>query len=224
MHSTSNTWISPKVKEDRRNQTLNFARRKICPKSTFWTNNFDLAAHNREWCAMLDQRPDKKKSREKEAEQSARRTANSSTPTTMPAPEPPPIRACMGGKDFETSHGVANGLETIFVPQWQKSKLNIAEWPSKVEMKYEGDDRISTDKLHRRFPGAPRSEGNDTVNWQHRTIIAQYYYDEFYYPIPNEVDIFMKTHWIADLEIDDEEGKEALGRDLMGMLDPVDEW
>lgn len=133
-------------------------------------------------------------------------------------------RKAFDGKEFDTNHGPVLSLETIFCPAWHKGKENTAPWPSKSEMKYEGDDRISTDRLHGRFPGAPRVEGNETVNWQHRLVIAQFPFDELYYPIPSAVDIFMRTHWIADLEFSDEEGVEALGEDFMDILDPKDQW
>ena len=128
------------------------------------------------------------------------------------------------GKDFETNHSNVLSYETIWCPQWEKGKENIADWPPKAESKYEGDDRISTDKLHRRYPGAPRVEGNDTVNWQHRAIIEQFPFDDFYYPIPNAVEIFLKTHWVDELEFKDEEGEEAIGKELMEALDSKDQW
>lgn len=137
---------------------------------------------------------------------------------------PPHLRPAFGGKEFDTNHSTVLCYETIFCPSWQKGKENVAPWPNKSEMKYEGDDRISTDRLHRRFPGAPRVEGNETVNWQHRAVIEQFPFDEFYYPIPHSVEIFLRTHLVADLEFSDEEGEEVLGKDFMEMLDPKDQW
>ena len=139
-------------------------------------------------------------------------------------PIPPHIREPFAGKDFDTNHGSVLCYETIFCPRWEKGKEDIAPWPPKSEMKYEGDDRISTDRLHRRYPGAPRVEGNETVNWQHRAVIEQFPFDDFYYPIPHAVEIFLRTHWVEELEIPDEEGEEYIGKDLMGMLNPQDQW
>ena len=59
---------------------------------------------------------------------------------------------------------------------------------------------------------------------QHRAVIEQFSFDDFYYPIPHAVEIFLRTHFVADLEISDEEGEEALGKDFMEMLDPKDQW
>ena len=138
---------------------------------------------------------------------------------------PSNIRAPFNGEDFKTktNHSAVLSYETVFCPQWQQGKENIAPWPGKSEMKYEGDDRISTDRLHGRFPGAPRVPGNETVNWQHRAVVDQYPFDDFYYPIPNAAEILMRTHWVEELEFSDEEGEKAIGKDLVDMLDPQDQ-
>ena len=127
------------------------------------------------------------------------------------------------GKDFETHHSPVLFQETIFCPQWQKGKEVIAPWPGKQEMKYEGDDRISTDILHGRFPGVPRVEGNETVTWQYRAPIPQFAFDEFYYPIPHAVEIFLRSHRVPELEFSDTEGQQSLGKEMMEMLDPQDQ-
>ena len=78
-------------------------------------------------------------------------------------------------------------------------------------------DRISTDRLHGRFLGAPRVPGNGTVNWQQRSIILPEWFDWFY-PSPHVVDVFVRNRVIGDSEFSEEEGGEAVGRELMGLL------
>jgi hypothetical protein len=63
-----------------------------------------------------------------------------------------------------------DGREQIHASGLEMITKEIASWPSKAEMKYEGDDRIATVEIHRRFLGAPRTEGNETVNWQQRSL------------------------------------------------------
>ncbi|KAK3696160.1 hypothetical protein LTR37_018131 [Vermiconidia calcicola] len=137
---------------------------------------------------------------------------------------PPPIRRAFDDKIFDTNHSNVLSHRTVFCPQSDKGRENVAPWPSRSEMKYEGDDRISTDRLHGRFPGVPRVEGNDTVNWQHKATIEQYPFDDFYYPIPQAFEIIDRTHFVAELEFTDQEGEQILGKELMGLLDPQDQW
>ena len=66
--------------------------------------------------------------------------------------------------------------------------------------------------------------GDDTIGWQQRPIIAQYPFDDFYFPIPQAVDVFMRSHYIADLEFDDEDGREILGSQLLDALDTKMQW
>lgn len=217
MYSSSRTWVHPKVKESSQRQALNYARRKMCPNSPFWTQNFDLAKHKQDWEAGRKRRVESKLAQDLETAEERRKSQKSDFAL------PRRLRPAFGEKEYDSNHSPVLGLETIFCPQWEKGKENIAPWPNKSEMKYEGDDRISTDRLHGRFLGAPRVEGNETVNWQHRLVIAQYALEEFYYPIPQAVDIFLRTHWIAELEFSDEEGAGALGEQFMDMLDPEDQ-
>lgn len=216
MHSSSHTWVNPKYRENEKTRMLKAARRKFCPKSTIWTEDFDLAKHKQEWAAG--------QARYLKAQKKARNPKHAASenwrnPSPLSLTRPP-----FDKKSFSTNHSWVLCMETIFSPSWEKGKLNIAPWPSKSEMKYEGDDRISTDKLHRRFLGLPRLEGNDTVNWQHRAPIAQFWFDDFYYPLPSECDIFFRSHWVAESEFDDEEGRKILGGELLRLLDPKDQW
>ena len=209
MHATSRTWVSARATEKVQRQALNFARRKVCPHSPFWCADFDLTAHRRDWEADLQRRVDR----------SLVRTLDTLSLTQKPRQ----LRAPFDGKTFKTNHSNVLSRPTIFCSQWQNGKEDIAPWPSESEAKYEGHDRISTVRLHRRFPGTPRVEANDTVSWQHRAVIEQFPFDDFYWPIPQAVDVFLRTHWVAELEFSDDEGKAVLGEEFMKGLDSRDQ-
>jgi hypothetical protein len=224
MHATSRTWISPKVKADSKRQSLNLSRRKVCRHSPFWSLDFDLDQHRRDWATGKERENKHKLARSLKLLEARTKSQDN----LFPDP-PPSIRKALDGKPdendkFKTCHSTVLSIETVFCPQVDRAKDVVAPWPTRAEMKYEGDDRISTDRLHGRFPGAPRVEGNETVNWQHKAAIEPFVFDDFLFPIPNEVDIFMRTHWIAELEIDDKEGERMLGKELMGLVDPQDQF
>ena len=217
MYTSSRTWVLSRVREKRQYQAINHARKKLCPNSPFWDNNFDLAAHKQEWEAGRQRKANQKMARYLVIAEERQKSQDS------PFAIPPPLRPAFDGKKFDTNHSMVLSQETIFCPQWEDGKETVAQWPSRVEMKYEGDERISTERIHRRFLPMPRAEGNDTVNFQQRVVIDQYPFDEYYFPVPNAVDIFMRTHLIAELEFGDEEGEKALGKELMQMLDPQEQ-
>ena len=218
MHSSSLKWESPRYKKTEQNHKLNAARQKVCRKSPFWHENFDLPKHKEDWEA----------GRKRKADQ-AMKDELAMTMERMQLqedvlPVPHRMHKAFGGKEFKTIGSAVLGIPTVFCTKPEDTKDQLADWPPRSEARYEGDERIQTDRLHGRFPGAPRVPGNETVNWQHRSIVYQHSFDDFYFPIPQAVDIFMRTHWIAELEFTDEEGEQALGKDLMALLDPQDQW
>ena len=203
--------------EDRERDALNKARRRACPRSFAWTADLDLRSHRKEHRSMRERRNFRKSNHELSA---------MLTWSRLHLPSLPPIRTAFDGKGFASSHSNVLSQPTIFCPQWSMDKEFIAPWPEREEMVYEGEGRIKTDRLHRRFPGAPRVDGNDTVAWSHRTFLDPYPFENFYYPLPTEVDVFMRTHWIPGIEFFDhqEDTLLALGTELMHALDPWDEW
>jgi hypothetical protein len=130
------------------------------------------------------------------------------------------VRPALHGKVFGTHHSVVLALPTVFTHHL--GRRDMAPWPSRDEMKYEGDDRISTDRLHGRFLPAPRIDSDDGVPWMQRPIIRQEALENFHYPYPREVEIFLRMHWVAELEFTDEEGRVVLGSELMDLLDPTE--
>lgn len=222
MYSQSRKWISPKIIKEDQNKRINNARRKVAPNSFAWELNLDLQEHKKAFAAWQQAQWDRKVKRHTDDKAERERLGLS--------PTPPPVKPSFGGKIFKTNDSAVICQKTIFSTQYEEGreirhasgigwvKKEIAGWPSKLEMKYEGDDRIATDKLHGRFLGAPRAEGNETVNWQQRSIIPQYHLDDFYYPVPKEADIWLKQHWIREHQFSDWEGVGALGTDLMDAL------
>lgn len=222
-YGNSRKWIAPGVREKQKHDKLNFARGKICANSPFWHRDFDLENHKREFNALLQARFNQS-THPASPETPSHSHGLSGTSTAGPVT---PSRSAFSGKklngsEFTTNHSPVLAFPTVFTPQFKLGKPFVAPWPSKSEMKYEGDDRIATDKLHGRFLGHPRVEGNETVNWQHRNVIPQYHFDNFH-TIPSVDDIFVKTHSIPELqeEATEEEAKAMLGEELFELLDPV---
>ncbi|KAF1821144.1 uncharacterized protein K489DRAFT_382184 [Dissoconium aciculare CBS 342.82] len=209
MFSQSRSWIAPQVEEARNKQRLNDRRKRLCPQSPFWTADFDLRKHMKEWRASLERI---KRRQEVSRAREIRAQSNLDIPTV------PAIKPALQGKLFDTNHSAVLALPTVFTHSLGRRRL--APWPSREEMKYEGDDRVSTDRLHGRFLPAPRVDDDETVPWMHRAIIAQEALENFHYPYPCEVEIFLRMHWVPDLEITDLEGRNMLGRELMDLLDP----
>ena len=216
MYSHSKKWVAPRVRENQDRQRLNNARRKLCPKSPFWTQDFDIVKHREEWEHECEREFDKK------LENVFRQATEHER---LQLPPTPAVKPAFGGRVFPDNFSSVLSMQTVFCPCYDSSnrKKEVAEWPSKAEMKYEGDERISTDRLHGRFPGAPRVGGNETVTWMQRRIIEQYPLDDFYYPIPHEVEIQLRSHQVVELEFTEQQGREILGHELMNLLNLDDE-
>jgi len=218
MYLHSLAWESKQYRRKSTNRQLNEARKKVCINSPIWHANFDEKKHDFEWTGGERKRKLAWERHTMEAAEEHLRLRG------LGLPFPTPKRAPFDGKTFGINRSNVLSRKTIFCPQWTQGKEDIAPWPSVHEMNYEGKDRISTDRLHRRFPGAPRVPANDTVTWQQRAFIPQYALEDFYWPVPSVDDIFFRITRVGEMEFDDEEGRKILGSDLMRMLDPKDQW
>ena len=175
MPPQNHQWLSPEAREL---QALNRARPKLCRHSPYLPTNLrDLTTHKADVAAASERRTNRKVAYHmrvlelRMAEQQSR----------FPTP-PPPLREPLDGKThlFTTNQSAVLAKPTIFCPNYHLSReWTLAPWPSRQEVKYEGDDRIATDKLHGRFLPAPRVPGNGTVNWQQRTIVTPERFDNF---------------------------------------------
>lgn len=226
MYSHSRKWVNPEVLENEKAKKLNNARFKLCPDSEAWTQDFDLEAHKKAYGKDVAKYYKKQKARAEKAKKEKLERELLGWPVDPEVKIKPPF----GGKKFNTNFGPVLGKPTVFCPEFKtdryksynplvpKELKEVAPWPCREEQKYEGDDRISTDPLHRRYLGLPRVPGNNTVNWMQRSVIDQYPLDDFYV-VPDADEVFWMFHTVDDyFEFTDQEGREAIGNELMDML------
>lgn len=207
--TNSRTWRSPEVVEKEAWDRKYKALKRAYPKTNIFDEGFDLKAHQAAIAA------EEKERQEVAATYEANVIANRKR---LDLPPPAPLKPAFGGKTFSTNYSNTLSWQTVFCPQYQSGREDVvAPWPAPAEMKYEGEERISTVALHRRFLGIPRVPGNETVNWQHLSAVPQYPLDNNYVILSSD-DIFFRNHYIEQLEPSDEEGKEVLGTDIMEML------
>lgn len=227
MHSQSRKWIAPERIQQEKLRRYNFAREKLCKDSYAWPLSYDVDKHKKAYLEDLRKQWEKTAERNLKEKNERKRLSLAEHPETE-------IKPAFGGKKFGTNRSTVLGFETVFTPEFDVDRKEkdlgedgnivridkpVAEWPCREEQKYEGDERIATDALHRRFLGVPRVPGNNTVNWMQRSFIDQYPLDNFYYPPPTEEDVIWRTTLVNEMEIDDATGRELIGNELMDMID-----
>lgn len=257
-YSQSKKWVSPNLLGSKQQERANAARNRLCKNSIAWTPNLNREQHRQEFDQDWYHRKEKQEQREmqKQKVQRAVRETYDIAVTTTPKPTSRLIKNMKKGatlQDMDLVPAFYNNLSLVLCrptafsygcsinridPNWELSSLKPEpKYPSLAEMKYEGDERISTDMLHRRFLGIPRVVGNDTVNWMQATIIPQYPLDDtrinYNYavrrvPAAHESmiveDLMFRAHeWdgrpcAGEAAITDE-GVYLLDADLMGYLD-----
>ncbi|TKA32836.1 hypothetical protein B0A50_01062 [Salinomyces thailandicus] len=199
---------------------LREGRRRLCPESPFLSEYHDVAQHKLEWEAG------EKRREERKAHQYDWVTATNELREALDLPRVfiPPIPLAYQGRIPTGNFGFLL-QPTIFCPDWEANKGPVAPWPSKHERDYEGDGRIATDPIHRRFLPLPREDTEDGANWQHRPLIPAFDLEEFYYPIPDDLDLVYQHFEIGDpVNFPQEKLEGWLGKDLMAALDPVDHY
>lgn len=190
---------------------LNESRRRLCPNSPFFHRDFDLTTHHKEWQEQLKGEAAAKADQKQKWTESGRWKI-------APLTHKP-----FDGKTFKRNWGNVLCEETVFTPSWEDGKDEIAPWPSKVEMDYEGDGRVATDQLHGRFLPLPRLNSNDTVQWQHRTVVPASKMDEMHF-IPTHLQIDCLQFWIGEHEFSnekeevDEDGMRAITKEFLKNL------
>ncbi|KAK1067672.1 hypothetical protein LTR74_006146 [Friedmanniomyces endolithicus] len=242
-HSQSSSWQTPTYRGTGSSSKLqlNESRRKICQKSPIWHENFDLPQHRKEWKEGETRREQAAIDRTR-TEQMAK--ANLEQESGEPFPPPRPLRPFFDDKPLlaspDASFSAVLTHKTIFCTTWRPAKEDVAPWPNKHEMDYEGDSRLATDRLHRRFLPLPRVVSDEGVNWQHRVVVPQYPFEEYYsiFSKPwynplgvNWEDVYFRMLRVEELEFTDavtdavdEDGRHAIGGALMAALDPEDQW
>ncbi|TKA77252.1 hypothetical protein B0A55_06146 [Friedmanniomyces simplex] len=242
-HSQSLAWQSPTYRGAGTSSKLqlNEFRRKVCPISPFWHENFDLPQHRKEWKEGESRRAQAAINHTLAEEAEKKRLGQE---IGEPFPPPRPLRTAFDHKTMlaspDASLSAVLAEKTLFCPLWRPAKDDVAPWPNKHEMDYEGDSRLATDRLHRRFLPLPRVEGEEGVNWQHRVVVPQYAFEEYYFNFSrtcynplgiNWEDVYFRMLRVEELEFTDavtdklnEEGRHAVGEALMAALDTQDQW
>jgi len=231
--SNSRTWVNPQRQDQQARTAFKNARSKLCPNSTILTADFNLSKHRSEWTALKQR-------------STGLPTQVSSEGSVQAITREPFSGKTINGHDFIEDYSPVICEKTIFTPQFTsafepiipwpfgttwfivpcpKLPKPIAPWPKRDEMKYEGDERISTESIHARCLGLPRVSGNETVNWQHRARVWPSCLDDHTY-IPGAAEVQDRAAWIEEIEdlseMDLGTPVEILGAELLGLLDPVD--
>lgn len=233
---------------------LNNLRKQLCPFSSIWTPNFDLRSHRADWRAGNQRYRQYLLDRTKTLARTRQNILTRYGPDWLtPRPTPPRVpfdgRTFVGrnGSTTTTNLGPVLPLTTVFVPTWDQREDPPASWPCDHELRYEGDNRPKTDGLHRRFFPLPRV-AEASVNWQQRASIGSCELDEVYFYLPAiprhprerrpEREVDWEEVWFSTMSIpyrefreEDEGGwngeeswRRSLGTDLLGLLDPMDQW
>ncbi|KAI4217950.1 MAG: hypothetical protein LQ349_008940 [Xanthoria aureola] len=119
------------------------------------------------------------------------------------------MEAAMGGKSLDDGRAAVLGMETIWC-LWDGPDPNHpqAPWPSKEEMREEGDERHTSQ--FGRYPALPRNPGNETVTYKQRSPVKQHHLDRVW-EIPRPDDV---GEWHEE-----EVMEELLGESLLRELD-----
>lgn len=110
--------------------------------------------------------------------------------------------APLEGKFLQTTCSPVLCMPTIWQKDYEHNKYfvhpadaqatsTIALFPNLQELKFEGNDRIASKDIHRRFFPAPRNPCNQTVNWSVRPYLKPHQFDEIMENhVPTEEEIF----------------------------------
>lgn len=126
----------------------------------------------------------------------------------------PPLRQAFDGKIFPQNLGSVLAMPTIWCFAWRVPWKIGAPWPSRVEMRWEGDDRART--RNGRFLPLPREPGNESVVWSHLPMVKSFELDQVW-----RVPTLEDTHLPVD-EIEEHEIPNPWIEDLLNEIDDVD--
>lgn len=231
-YSHSKKWINKDVQEQKVRRGFIAARLKLCPLSEFLPKDLDIPLHTLKWEILKKSSSAKRASPDKSA---------------VPLSREPFGNKTINGPGFIEDYSTVVCEKTVFTPYFAdamefvepwpiehhgdfaisrpKMPKPIASWPKRDEMKYEGDDRVSTDRLHARCLALPRVSGNETVNWQHRARIIPSLFDTHIY-VPCKAEVLERRFGIGDIdefpEMDRKTPQDILGKELFRLLDPID--
>ena len=199
-YTQTKTWTAPNHTARQLQERLNAARQRFCKKSIAWTHNLNRGQHRQDFKQDWYNHQAKQMDREFRREQAERAVREAYGIPVTRAPKEPSLLIdklldAVEEQNHTFAYGFDNNLSLVlslptafslgyhrsrFDPNWELGMRPKPEpkYPGLAEMKYEGDERIATDMLHRRFLGAPRVPGNDTVNWTQAAIVPQYPLDD----------------------------------------------
>lgn len=133
-----------------------------------------------------------------------------------------------GGRQFQGyNRSAVLCEETVFCPGYIHNGTFISPWPVQQALVYEGSERIKTGaerddtntvKNHRVFP-LPRADLSLLTKGNNLLVMEPYSMDNMHKK-PTVQDIFFYENRVAEFEFDDDQGKEAIGADLMSHIDP----
>ncbi|QIW97867.1 hypothetical protein AMS68_003385 [Peltaster fructicola] len=215
MYSHSLKWKSDGLKVREQYTALNKARASFCPKSCAWTRDLNITKHRQEMKELYEQQrkvsPSAQSDSTLDISEASTQDSTGRRLRLLTAATPSPV----------TLHTPVLAVPSVFVWPYGAEVEEFADWPCKEERDYEGDSRVKTEKIHARMLPAPRLKGNDTVAWSLRKFVDPFPLDDFRGD-HTEVGVFMRNHYIAELELTDQEGVKVLGEELMSLLNPVD--
>lgn len=238
------TMVPPSKKnfraKQKERQALNNARKIICPKSDVWHKDFDLDAHREE---VTQAEKTKTAYKAERIVREAKEKAWYEACIGEKLPPPPPIRKPFDGKVFRDNRTSVLALESIWCMSYNEGKgRELAPWPPMEELMFEGQGRVSTERIHGRFLPLPREPGDPTQNFMTRQLVEPFEFDNVTYypstypqytesPYPTEDDTFFRHYRVDDLEFTDpvngaydDDAVHALGTDLLALLDPRDQY
>lgn len=212
--TSSRSWKSPAiVARDRWTRILR-SRDHICPNSPFLTRIFDLIDHRR--CMRRAKEHLMRRKQASTQQDCICRTRHAATADCTKDTLAP-----FHDHIFATNHASVLSLPTIFTPSWRSEKDFEAPWPSIAEMQHEGDERIATDKEHRRFLPVPRFPCGLRIDLSFGQIdfLPQYDLDSVH-RIPEAGDDLAVPHHVVEVEFTDKEAATLLGTSLLRELNP----
>ncbi|KAF1962921.1 hypothetical protein CC80DRAFT_362314, partial [Byssothecium circinans] len=213
-YRSSRTWLSPENQRQQEFQVVRNSMRRLFKKSEVAQMNFD------DYIKHVNAVLESKKARlaktlaQKEADRAAKEQNErrgfvideKCCAIQVSQSLPNPTNVTMHG-----NVGRVLGEKTIWCPDWQNGKEEIADWPSHSEMKWEGDDRAKTGVG--RYPPLPRERGAIGITWGQLQVIEQYPMDQIA-QIPTMEDVYLPVD-----EIPEEEKYDLITEDLEKAMD-----
>lgn len=126
---------------------------------------------------------------------------------------PVPIGPAFGGKRFNDGRSPVLALPTMWTPFESPFARPEAPWPSKEELKEEGDERNTSG--FRRFVPLPRVPDTGGVVWKQRELVVQLKFDRVW-PLPTAASVAESQFRESPEEMAKME--EMLGSDMMAAL------